>query len=127
MFGHMKDPVAGTATVVSYEAFTEPGMASNQRPGFTVTFHAQVVVVAEGVEPTAVEWITNFPQSELPLPPNAQLPVIVDRHNPRHLKLADGFAKNAKAAAVAAEHAGDQAAGAQAAALAATMRNASHQ
>jgi hypothetical protein len=92
----MKDPAEGSATVTSYQAFTTPGMENNARPGFEVTLHAQVVVQADGLEPTAVEFITNFPQSELPLESGAVLPVTVDRKNPEHLKLNPSFVKQAK-------------------------------
>ena len=122
MFGRMKDPVAGIATVSSYEAFVPPGLAGDQRPGFTVTFQAQVVVTAEGLEPTAVEWITNFPLSQLPLAPNAQVPVIVDRSNPKRIKLPDGYVKQAKQADLAAERSDLDAARAQAQALAEQMK-----
>lgn len=99
MFGRMKDPVEGTATIVSCSAFTEPGLENNDRPGFEVTLEAQVVVVAEGLEPTAVHWVTNFPQSQLPLVEGQTLPVVVDRRNPKRLKLAPGFKEQAKAGA----------------------------
>ncbi len=101
MFGHMKDPAEGTATVTSYQAFTTPGLENNARPGFEVTLHAQVVVQADGLEPTAVDFITNFPQSELPLRSGAVLPVTVDRKNPKHVKLDPNFVKQAKIGAEA--------------------------
>jgi len=122
MFGHMKDPVAGTATVASYEAFGTPGLSGDQRPGFEVTLDAQVVVQAEGLEPTAVHFVTNFPQSALPLFAGSVLPVVVDRKNPKRLKLAPEFATQAKQAAEESERATKQASRDQAEALAESMR-----
>jgi hypothetical protein len=122
MLGHMKDPVDGTATVVSYEAFTEPGFENDTRPGFEVTLTAEVVVSAEGLQPTAVQLITNFPQSELPLGAGATLPVIVDRKNPKHVKLNPDFAKHAKQAAKEAVDRAGQAAHDQAQQLAESLR-----
>jgi hypothetical protein len=118
----MKDPAEGTATVVSYQAFTTPGLENNTRPGFEVTLHAQVVVQAEGLEPTAVEFITNFPQSELPLQNGAVLPVTVDRKNPKHLKLDHDFVKQAKIDAEGRLAAVAQSATDQARQVAVTMR-----
>jgi hypothetical protein len=76
----MKDPAAGTAQLVSYAE-------TNARNEFDVTCIAQVVVVAEGLEPTAVEWIVGIPHSELPMEPGRVWRVRVDRKNPKHLKL----------------------------------------
>lgn len=123
MFGRMKDPVQGTATVVTYDAFTAPGLENNTCPGFEVTLQAQVVVQADGLEPTAVELITNFPQSELPLQPNSVLPVTVDRKNPKHVKLDPNFAKQAKSAAKQAAQDTTRTAHDQAEELAASMRD----
>ena len=52
MFGHMKDPADGTATLVSY-------VETNVVNEFDTVIIAQVVVQAEGLEPTAVEWTTG--------------------------------------------------------------------
>jgi hypothetical protein len=76
----MKDPAAGTAQLVSY-------VETNARNEFDVTCIAQVVDVAEGLEPTAVEWIVGIPHSELPMEPGRVWRVRVDRKNPKHLKL----------------------------------------
>jgi hypothetical protein len=122
MFGRMKDPAQGTATVVTYDAFTAPGIANDTRPGLQVTLQAQVVVQAHGLEPTAVELITNFPQSELPLQPNTVLPVTVDRKNPNRVKLDPNFAKQAKTAAKQAVQDTSRAAHDQAEDVAASMR-----
>jgi hypothetical protein len=118
----MKDPAEGTATVVSYQASTTPGLENNTRPGFEITLHAQVVVQAEGLEPTAIDFITNFPQSELPLQNGAVLPVTVDRNNPKHLKLDRDFVKQAKSDAEGRLAAVTQSAADQARQVAVTMR-----
>lgn len=76
----MKDPVEGTAQLVSY-------VETNARNEFDVTCIAQVVVQADGLEPTAVEWIVGIPHSELPMEPGRVWRVRVDRKNPKHLKL----------------------------------------
>jgi hypothetical protein len=123
MFGHMKDPVPGTATVSDWKAITTPGSVGNQRPGFEVTLEAQVVVQADGLDPTVVQWITNFPQSELPLHAGSVIPVTVDRQNPKHLKLAPDFTQQAKQAAKQAEEAQGQRAREQAQRLAASLHD----
>lgn len=76
----MKDPVEGTAQLVSY-------VETNARNEFDVTCIAQVIVEADGLEPTAVEWIVGVPHSELPMDPGRIWRVRVDRKNPKHLKL----------------------------------------
>lgn len=125
MFGLMKDAAPGIARVVSYEAFTTPGQENNSRPGAEITLQAQIVVEAEGLEPTAVEWVTNFPLSALPLQPGASLPVTVDRKNPKRVKLDPQFTKRAKEAAKQQGGAAAEAARAQAEELAATLREGS--
>jgi hypothetical protein len=92
MFGRMKDPVEGTAQLVSY-------VETNARNEFDVTCIAQVVVQAEGLEPTAVEWIVGIPHSELPMDPGRTWRVRVDRKNPKHLKLDDSGEREAAEAA----------------------------
>jgi hypothetical protein len=79
MFGRMKDPVNGTATLVSYVETS----SGNQ---FDRVITAQVVVRAEGLTPTAVEWDLGVSSATLPLQPGYTWPVIVDRANPTHLK-----------------------------------------
>jgi hypothetical protein len=80
MFGHMKDPADGTATLVSY-------VETNVANEFDTTVIAQVIVKADGLEPTAVEWTVGVPHGELPMSPGREWPVRVDRKNPKHLKL----------------------------------------
>jgi hypothetical protein len=92
MFGRMKDPVEGTAQLVSY-------VETNARNQFDVTCIAQVIVAAEGLEPTAVEWIVGIPHSELPMDPGRTWRVRVDRKNPKHLKLDDDAESEAAEAA----------------------------
>ena len=82
MFGHMKDPADGTATLVSY-------VETNAGNEFDRVVIAQVVVQAEGLQPTAVEWTVGVPTSSLPLDAGHVWPVRVDRANPQHLKLDD--------------------------------------
>lgn len=123
MFGHMKDPVLGTATVSDWKAVSGSGLAGVKRPGYEVTLEAQVVVEAEGLEPTVVQWITNFPESELPLHVGSVIPVTVDRRNPQHLKLAPDFAAQAKQAATEAQAAQAQQSRDQAQRLAASLRD----
>jgi hypothetical protein len=74
----MRDPVRGKARVVSHSAFTTPGRDSD-RADAEVTLQAQVVVTADGVEPTAAELVADFPRAALPLPAGSDLPVIIDR------------------------------------------------
>jgi hypothetical protein len=88
----MKDPAAGTAQLVSY-------VETNARNEFDVTCIAQVVVQAEGLEPTAVEWIVGIPHSELPMEPGHVWRVKVDRKNPKHLKRDEDAEEEAAAAA----------------------------
>ncbi|MHB8694422.1 MAG: SHOCT domain-containing protein [Solirubrobacteraceae bacterium] len=104
----MKDPVEGTATLVSY-------VETNARNEFDVTVIAQVIVTADGIPPTAVEWITGIPHSQLPISPGRVWNVQVDRNNPKHLK-AD--TKQARQDGEAAHQAGR----AEAEQLAASMR-----
>ena len=82
MFGHMKDPADGTATLVSY-------VETNAGNEFDRVIIAQVVVRADGLQPTAVEWTVGVPNSSLPLDPGHVWPVRVDRANPEHVKLDD--------------------------------------
>jgi hypothetical protein len=92
VFGRMKDPVAGTAQLVSY-------VETNARNQFDVTCIAQVVVQADGLEPTAVEWIVGVPQSELPMAPGRVWRVRVDRKNPKRLKVDESADREAGEAA----------------------------
>jgi hypothetical protein len=85
MFGRMKDPVEGTATLVSY-------VETNARNEFDVVLIAQVVVQAEGLPPTAVEANPGIPLSQMPVAPGTVLRVRVDRKNPKHLKFLLGEA-----------------------------------
>ena len=76
----MKDPAEGTAQLVSY-------VETNVRNEFDVTCITQVIVQADGLEPTAVEWVVGIPHSELPMEPGRVWKVRVDRKKPKHLKL----------------------------------------
>jgi hypothetical protein len=78
MSGMMKDPVAGTATVVSYQ---ETQFVNE----FDTTIKAQLVVAGEGLEATPVELNISIPKSQLPLAPNTAFQVHIDRANPRNI------------------------------------------
>jgi Short C-terminal domain len=107
MFGRMKDPVHGTARLVSYEE-------TNARNEFDTTIQAQVVVEGEGVPATAVESYIGVPNSQLPLDPGTTWNVVFERSNPKHFK-----AVEPDKATQQADHAAAQQ---QAEALAAQMR-----
>ena len=109
MFGRMKDPADGTATLVSY-------VETNVVNEFDTVIIAQVVVEAEGLEPTAVEWTTGVPNSALPMDPGHVWPVRVDRAKPTRMKLDD---ERQEQQAQAAQDAGR----AQAERVAEAMRN----
>jgi len=95
MFGHMADPADGTATLVSY-------VETNAANEFDRVIVAQVVVQADGLQPTAVEWTVGVPNSSLPLESGHVWPVRVDRAKPQHLKLdEDRMAAQGEAARVA--------------------------
>ena len=79
MFGRMKDPAEGTATLVSY-ALTNAG---NE---FDTVIQAQLVVQAPGLEATAVEAYRGVPKGDLPLAPGTVWRVRVDRTKPSRLK-----------------------------------------
>lgn len=80
MFGRMKDPVEGTARLVSYQL-------TNVSNEFDRVIQAQVVVEAPGLEPTAVEITHGVPHGELPLMPGTTWRVKVDRKNPKKVKV----------------------------------------
>jgi hypothetical protein len=82
MFGRMKDPADGTATLVDY-------VETNTGNEFDTVVIAQVIVKAPGLEPTAVEWTVGVPHAELPMDPGRTWPVRVDRAKPSRLKLDD--------------------------------------
>ena len=109
MFGRMKDPAEGTATLVSYGE-------TNAVNEFDTVIIAQIIVQAEGLQPTAVEWSVGIANSELPLPSGYVWPVRVDRAKPTHVRLDD------KRRQVEAE-AGREAGRIEAQQLAAVMRN----
>jgi hypothetical protein len=75
----MKDPVDGTATLVSYTE-TDHGHRSSQR----VT--AQVVLHAPGMEAQSVEVNVRVPHAELPLTVGEVWNVQFDRAQPAHVK-----------------------------------------
>jgi hypothetical protein len=81
MFGHMKDPVVGTATLVSYTE-TSHAHRSSTRVSARVTLHAP------GLEPQSVEVHVRVPRTELPLTLGEVWNVEFDRTQPSHVKFA---------------------------------------
>lgn len=79
MFGRMKDPVHGTATLVSYTETAGLGHAS-----LAVT--AQIVLHAAGMEAQTVEVNVRVPQTESPLTAGDVWDVQFDRSEPSHVK-----------------------------------------
>ena len=79
MFGHMKNPVNGTARLVSYEE-------TDMRNEFDTTIVAQVVVEGDGVPATAVESRIGVPNSQLPLDAGTTWQVVFERDDPKHFK-----------------------------------------
>ena len=80
MFGRMKDPVDGTAMLISYEltnAFNE----------HEVTVLAHVVVEGPGLPPTAVDFFPAIRRQDLPLAPGTVWRARVDRRKPKRIKL----------------------------------------
>lgn len=74
----MKDPVEGTAQIVSCTGYHGEGVMQNCR--------MQLVVEAEGIEPTAVEHNELVHNRKWPHPGMA-LPAKIDRANPKKVKL----------------------------------------
>jgi hypothetical protein len=101
MFGRMKDPVRGTAQLVSYEE-------TNFRNEFDTTIVAQVIVKGEGVEPTAVETRIGVPNSQLPLYPGDTWDVVFERDDPKHFKTVEPDAQQAAANHEAAQQQAQQ-------------------
>jgi hypothetical protein len=79
MFGRMKDPADGTATVVGYSE-------QHVQKGADVVLSAQVIVEAEGMAATTVDAKPEVPQSWMPVKTGTVWPVRVDRANPSRLK-----------------------------------------
>jgi hypothetical protein len=79
MFGRMKDPVDGTATLVSY---TETGGVGHS----SLAVSARIVLHAAGMEPLAVDVKIRVPQSELPLTAGEVWNVQFDRDQLSHVK-----------------------------------------
>jgi Short C-terminal domain len=79
MFGRMKDPVEGTATVVGYSEH-------HTQKGSDVVLDAQVIVQAEGLVPTTVDARPQIPQSWMPVKVGTEWPVRVDRAKPERLE-----------------------------------------
>jgi hypothetical protein len=79
MFGRMKDPVEGTATVVGYSE-------SHEQKGDRVVLSAQVIVEAPGMASATVDAKPEVPQSWMPVKTGTTWPVQVDRANPSRLK-----------------------------------------
>jgi hypothetical protein len=79
MFGRMKDPVEGTATVVGYSE-------QHEQKGNSVVLNAQVIVEAPGMASATVDAKPEVPQSWMPVKTGTTWPVQVDRANPSRLK-----------------------------------------
>lgn len=79
MFGRMKDPVDGTATLVGYSEI-------HVQKGSDVVLNAQVIVEAQGLASTTVNANPEVPQSWMPVKVGTVWPVRVDRTNPERLK-----------------------------------------
>jgi hypothetical protein len=79
MFGRMKDPVDGTATVVGYSE-------RHEQKGDRVVLNAQVIVEANGMASATVDAKPEVPQSWMPVKTGTTWPVRVDRANPSRLK-----------------------------------------
>jgi hypothetical protein len=79
MFGRMKDPAEGTATVVGYAE-------QHEQKGSDVVLNAQVMVQAEGLVPTTVDARPRIPQSWMPVKLGTEWPVRVDRAKPERLE-----------------------------------------
>src|SRR4051812_7021416 len=100
MFGRMKDPADGTATVVSYSEHHET-------KGSDVVLDAEVIVQADGLVPTTVRARPRVPQSWMPVKLGTEWPVRVDREKPDRLeflfdRVQGGVAAPAQAPAPAA-------------------------
>jgi hypothetical protein len=98
--------VKGTATLAGYEV-----VSSGVSPaGFAKSdLRAQVVVQAEGVEPTAAEMILVVDESRLPFPDGYVFDVKVDASNPTRVLLHEDTAK--VRAEIAAKHEASAASG----------------
>lgn len=79
MFGRMRDPVDGQATLVSYSEVHE-------QKGSDVVLNAQVIVEADGMASATVDAKPEIPQSWMPVKLGTVWPVRVDRANPSRLK-----------------------------------------
>jgi hypothetical protein len=79
MFGRMKDPVEGTATVVGYSE-------RHEQKGDRVVLNAQVIVEASGMASATVDAKPEIPASWMPVKTGTTWPVQVDRTNPSRLK-----------------------------------------
>jgi hypothetical protein len=101
MFGRMKDPVVGTAQLVSYEE-------TDFRNEFDTTILAQVIVEGDGVQPTAVESRIGVPNSQLPLDSGTTWQVQFERDNPKHFKTIEPDAQTAAADHTAAQQEAEQ-------------------
>ena len=79
MFGRMKDPVDGTATLIGYSE-------NHEQKGSEVVLSAQFIVEADGMASTTVDAKPEVPQSWMPVKTGTVWPVQVDRANPTRLK-----------------------------------------
>jgi hypothetical protein len=80
VFGRMKNPVDGTATLVSYTE-TDHGHHSPR-------VNAKVMLHAPGIEPLSVDVSVRIPRAELPLAVGEVWHVQFDRSQPSHVKFA---------------------------------------
>jgi hypothetical protein len=79
MFGRMKDPVDGKATLIGYSEM-------HQQKGSDVVLSAQFIVEADGMASATVDAKPEVPQSWMPVKTGTVWPVRVDRANPSRLK-----------------------------------------
>ena len=79
LFGRMKDPVTGTANVVSATTL-DPGASGKE------TCAMELIVQGDGVTPTAVAVEDRVPVIRWPRAGD-MLPVTFDRSNPEHLEI----------------------------------------
>ena len=78
MFGKMRDPVDGTATLVSH--------AETGRHHASLAVTAQIVLHTPGMEPQTVDINVRVPATELPLTAGEVWNVQFDRSEPTHVK-----------------------------------------
>src|SRR6059036_1003492 len=75
LFDKMKDPVRGTAEVVSSD------------PPITMAGHMRLIITADGVPPTPVEYSGRRHADRWPFFDAPPIPVTVDRANPQSFRI----------------------------------------